>query len=49
MNLLSNIFIFIMKNKKYWVLPLIFLLIFGIITIMYDENSILAPFIYRIL
>jgi hypothetical protein len=48
MRKINDIFTFFIKKKKYWLLPLILLLFFVIFTIMYDESSIIAPFIYRI-
>lgn len=48
MNLLIEIIQFIIKRKKYWLIPIFFaLLIFGGLLVI-SQGSIVAPFIYTI-
>lgn len=48
MDFLKDLFDFIKERKKYWLVPIIFiLLILGLIIIV-GGNSALAPFIYTI-
>lgn len=48
MEFLKDLFNFITERKKYWLIPIIFiLLILGLIIVL-GGNSALAPFIYTI-
>tara|TARA_B100001175_G_scaffold274435_1_gene248707 strand:+ start:1123 stop:1281 length:159 start_codon:yes stop_codon:yes gene_type:complete len=48
LSLISELFEFALKNKKWWLLPIIlFLITFGALIVL-AEGSVLAPFIYAI-
>ncbi|MFC2171339.1 DUF5989 family protein [Acidobacteriota bacterium] len=46
MGLLKEFFLFIKHEKKYWLLPLVILLLLLGIIIIFAETSPLAPFLY---
>jgi hypothetical protein len=47
-NFLKEFFTFLFKRKKFWIMPiLIVLLIFGVLIVM-TQGTAIAPFIYTI-
>ncbi|MGC1630967.1 MAG: DUF5989 family protein [Gelidibacter sp.] len=48
MDFLKDLFDFIKERKKYWLVPLIFVLLILGLLIVLGGNSALAPFIYTI-
>lgn len=46
MNILKELFIFLKQEKKYWLWPLIIILVLLGSLIVLAEGSALAPFIY---
>ena len=46
--ILKEFFIFLMRNKMYWILPVaIIVLLFGTLLVL-SKGSVVAPFIYTI-
>ena len=48
LDLIKDIWDYIMVRKKYWLVPLILTLLFMGAIIIYTQGSVLAPFIYSI-
>lgn len=48
MEFLKELLIFLKTRKKYWLIPLIILLLFLSLIIVFAGGSALAPFIYTI-
>ena len=46
--LLSEFWMFFRQNKKYWLLPMILVLLMMSFLMVFAESSALAPFIYSI-
>ena len=44
----KQLFYFLWKQKKYWLMPIIMLLILLIALVIMGENSVVAPFIYSL-
>ena len=47
-SIIKEFWIFLKKEKKWWLIPIIILLLFLGILIVFTEGSALAPFIYAI-
>ena len=43
-----ELFKFLIEKKKYWLIPVILILIFFGVIIVFASNSALAPFIYTL-
>lgn len=39
---------FLMQQKKYWLLPIIIVLVLLSALILFTENSVLSPFVYTL-
>ncbi len=39
---------FLMNNKKYWLIPIIILLVLLGLLVLVSENSVLSPFVYSL-
>lgn len=48
MELLKDLFDFLKTRKKYWMIPLIIILLFFAILIALSSGSAIAPFIYTL-
>jgi hypothetical protein len=48
MSLIKEIWFYLRQNKKYWLLPIIFVLILMSVLLIAAQSSALAPFIYSI-
>lgn len=48
MDIIKEIFEFIFKRKKYWLLPIIIVLLFFSVLILLTQGTAVAPFIYTI-
>jgi hypothetical protein len=48
MSLLKEIWLYLRQNKKYWLLPIIFVLVLMSVMLILAQTSALAPFIYSI-
>lgn len=48
MNFLSELLLFLRIRKKYWLLPLIALLLFFGAIILFASGTVVAPFIYTL-
>ncbi len=48
METLKDLFYFMITRKKYWLMPLIFILVMLSLLVMFSSGSALAPFIYSI-
>ena len=48
MSLIREIWFYLRQNKKYWLLPIIFILILMSVMLIVAQGSALAPFIYSI-
>jgi hypothetical protein len=48
MSLINEIWLYMRQNKKYWLLPIIFILILMSVMLILAKSSALAPFIYSI-
>jgi hypothetical protein len=48
MEFLRDFFVFLKTRKKYWLIPLIVILLFFSLLIVLTEGSALAPFIYSL-
>ncbi|MDR1685398.1 MAG: DUF5989 family protein [Desulfovibrio sp.] len=48
MNFLSELLLFLRVRKKYWLLPLIALLLFFGAIILFASGTVVAPFIYTL-
>jgi len=46
--LLREFWLFFRENKKYWLLPMIFILVLLGTLLVFAQSSALAPFIYSI-
>jgi hypothetical protein len=46
--ILKEMFEFLMKNKKYWLIPIIIVLLLIGILIVLSEGTAIAPFIYTL-
>ncbi len=48
----SSIFLeflrFLVKQKKYWLIPIIFVLVLLAALLLFAENSVLSPFVYTL-
>lgn len=48
LDLLENLWLFMRERKKYWLLPLIIVLLLLGGLIIFAQGSVLAPFIYTL-
>lgn len=48
MSLVKEIWLYLRQNKKYWLIPIIFILILMSVLLVLAQSSALAPFIYSI-
>ncbi|MDR2058146.1 MAG: DUF5989 family protein [Dysgonamonadaceae bacterium] len=48
MEFIKEFFAFLKNRKKYWLIPLIFILLIFSILIFFSQGSALSPFIYSI-
>lgn len=48
MNILSDIWGFMRVRKKYWMLPIILMMLFFGGLLLFSSGSVLAPFIYTL-
>jgi len=48
MSLIKEIWLYLRQNKKYWLIPIIFILILMSVLLILAQSSALAPFIYSI-
>jgi len=48
LNILGELFTFLMKRKKWWLTPIILVLILVAFLIFLAESSAVAPFIYTL-
>jgi len=48
MSLIKEIWLYLRQNKKYWLIPIIFILILMSVLLIVAQSSALAPFIYSI-
>jgi hypothetical protein len=48
MSLIKEIWLYLRQNKKYWLIPIIFILIMMSVLLILAQSSALAPFIYSI-
>ena len=48
LSLANEIWLFLRKNKKYWLLPIIVVLVLMGVLLIFAQSSALAPFIYTI-
>lgn len=48
MSILKELFTFLKQEKKYWLWPLVFILVLLGLIIVLAEGSALAPFIYSL-
>jgi len=48
MSLVKEIWLYLRQNKKYWLIPIIFVLILMSVLLVLAQSSALAPFIYSI-
>ncbi|MCK5057446.1 MAG: hypothetical protein KAT34_12360 [Candidatus Aminicenantes bacterium] len=48
MQILKELFEFILKRKKYWLIPIIIVLLLIAILLIVTEGSAIAPFIYTL-
>ncbi|WP_203460752.1 DUF5989 family protein [Lacinutrix sp. WUR7] len=39
---------FLMEQKKYWLIPIIVVLILLMALVLFTENSVLSPFVYTL-
>ncbi|MBN1352359.1 hypothetical protein JXJ21_23380 [candidate division KSB1 bacterium] len=46
--IVGELFAFLLNNKKWWLLPIVFMIIFLGLLIVFTQGSALAPFIYTI-
>jgi drug/metabolite transporter superfamily protein YnfA len=46
--LANEIWLFLRQNKKYWLLPIIIILVLMGVLLIFAQSSALAPFIYTI-
>ncbi len=46
--ILKEIFDFLMENKKYWMIPIIIILVLIGVLLMVTQGSVIAPFIYTL-
>ncbi|HVE55198.1 MAG TPA: DUF5989 family protein [Pyrinomonadaceae bacterium] len=47
-SLVKEIWLYLRQNKKYWLIPIIFILILMSVLLILAQSSALAPFIYSI-
>jgi hypothetical protein len=48
MSLIKEIWLYMRQNKKYWLIPILFILILMSLLLVLAQSSALAPFIYSI-
>lgn len=48
LQILKEIFEFLMEKKKYWIIPIIIILLLIGILVVLSEGSAIAPFIYTL-
>jgi hypothetical protein len=48
LQILKEVFEFLMKKKKYWLIPVIIILVLIGLLIVLSEGSFIAPFIYTL-
>ncbi len=48
MSLIKEIWLYMRQNKKYWLIPILFILILMSVLLVLAQSSALAPFIYSI-
>jgi len=48
MSLIKEIWLYLRQNKKYWMIPIILILILMSVLLIFAQSSALAPFIYSI-
>jgi hypothetical protein len=48
LKIIKQLFVFLWKQKKFWLMPIILVLILLIILVVMGENSVVAPFIYSL-
>ena len=46
--ILKEIFDFLMENKKYWMIPIIIILVLIGVLLMVTQGTVIAPFIYTL-
>lgn len=46
--IIKEYFKYLKKNKKYWLLPIIIVLVLVGILVVFTESSVIAPFIYAL-
>jgi len=47
-SLVKEIWMYLRQNKKYWLIPILFILILMSVLLVLAQSSALAPFIYSI-
>ncbi len=47
-SLVKEIWLYLRHNKKYWLIPILFILILMSVLLVLAQSSALAPFIYSI-
>lgn len=48
MDVLKDLWLFVIERKKYWLVPLILIILLISLLIVFAGNSVLAPFIYSL-
>ena len=48
LKIIAELFAFLKDNKKWWLLPIVFVLVFLGLLIVLTQGSALAPFIYTL-
>ncbi len=48
MSLIKEVWLYMRQNKKYWLIPILFILILMSVLLVLAQSSALAPFIYSI-
>jgi len=47
-SLIKEIWLYLRQNKKYWLIPILFVLVLMSVLLIFAQSSALAPFIYSI-
>jgi competence protein ComGC len=48
LSILADFLKFLMKQKKYWLIPIIIVLVLLGLLLIFAENSVLSPFVYSL-
>jgi hypothetical protein len=46
LRVLGELFVFLWKNKRWWLIPVLVLLVIISLFLVFSQNSIIGPFIY---